>query len=149
MLTFQKFTLMNVFNREMLQAGRSRPWKQTLYRLTGERDMTASALMEYFEPLRRWLYEYRQAKKYQLGWKIVAKQAHDVKAARKSHKTSWKPKNSNKIVTLPDLKTAMKQLQPERHVTSNETEHLMAKSSIETAKPMFVPNKVKDQLDLG
>jgi peptidyl-dipeptidase A len=43
--------------RDMLAMGRSRPWPEALFALTGERAMDASALLEYFAPLLRWLEE--------------------------------------------------------------------------------------------
>jgi peptidyl-dipeptidase A len=49
----------------MLQMGASRPWPDALETLTGERQMDASALVEYFEPLRRWLDE--QNRKFETG----------------------------------------------------------------------------------
>ncbi|MGH7665450.1 MAG: M2 family metallopeptidase [Gemmatimonadaceae bacterium] len=39
----------------MLREGRSEPWPDVLYRLTGERTMDANAIAEYFEPLQEWL----------------------------------------------------------------------------------------------
>ncbi len=39
----------------MMALGASRPWPDALEALTGERAMDASALVEYFAPLRRWL----------------------------------------------------------------------------------------------
>ena len=41
--------------REMLAAGASRPWQETLEKLTGSRDMDASAIVDYFQPLMQWL----------------------------------------------------------------------------------------------
>ena len=52
--------------REMLQMGRSRPWREALEALTGEREMDASAILEYFAPLKRWLDEQNQGRK--CGW---------------------------------------------------------------------------------
>jgi peptidyl-dipeptidase A len=39
----------------MLEAGQSKPWQETLYEMTGERQMDAGAMMEYFAPLKAWL----------------------------------------------------------------------------------------------
>jgi peptidyl-dipeptidase A len=39
----------------MLQMGQSRPWPDALEALTGEREMDASAMLDYFAPLRVWL----------------------------------------------------------------------------------------------
>jgi Angiotensin-converting enzyme. len=37
--------------------GRSKPWPDALFALTGEREMDATALLEYFAPLKHWLDE--------------------------------------------------------------------------------------------
>ena len=51
----------------MLEMGQSKPWPDALYALTGERQMDASAIMEYFAPLKQWLDEQNKGK--QVGWK--------------------------------------------------------------------------------
>lgn len=53
---------------KMLEAGASRPWQETLFEMTGERDMDASALMEYFAPLKAWLDQQNAGKT--VGWKV-------------------------------------------------------------------------------
>ena len=40
---------------EMMSAGASQPWQDTLEKLTGTRDIDASAITEYFQPLSEWL----------------------------------------------------------------------------------------------
>lgn len=50
----------------MLAKGASQPWQDALYELTGTRQMDASAILEYFAPLRGWLEE--QNKGQQCGW---------------------------------------------------------------------------------
>jgi peptidyl-dipeptidase A len=50
----------------MLSKGASQPWQDTLYALTGTRQMDASAILEYFAPLSAWLEE--QNKGQQCGW---------------------------------------------------------------------------------
>jgi peptidyl-dipeptidase A len=52
--------------REMLALGRSQPWQDTLEKLTGTRQMDASAITTYFAPLLAWLEE--QNKDQQCGW---------------------------------------------------------------------------------
>ncbi len=52
--------------REMLALGQSQPWPDTLQKLTGSRQMDASAITEYFGPLLGWLKE--QNKGQQCGW---------------------------------------------------------------------------------
>ncbi|MES1196645.1 MAG: M2 family metallopeptidase, partial [Steroidobacter sp.] len=50
----------------MLSKGGSQPWQDTLYELTGTRKMDASAIIEYFQPLMKYLKE--QNKGQQCGW---------------------------------------------------------------------------------
>jgi peptidyl-dipeptidase A len=50
----------------MLAMGASRPWPDALDALTGQREMDASALLEYFEPLRTWLKQQNAGRK--CGW---------------------------------------------------------------------------------
>jgi peptidyl-dipeptidase A len=52
----------------MLEMGQSKPWPDALYTLTGERQMDAGAMMEYFAPLKQWLDEQNKGK--QVGWKV-------------------------------------------------------------------------------
>ncbi len=42
--------------QKMLALGASVPWQDALYELTGEKQMDASAILEYFAPLQAWLY---------------------------------------------------------------------------------------------
>ncbi len=50
----------------MLQMGRSKPWPDELEALTGQREMDATAMLDYFAPLKAWLDE--QNKGRQCGW---------------------------------------------------------------------------------
>jgi peptidyl-dipeptidase A len=50
----------------MLRMGASKPWPDALATFTGERDLDASALTDYFAPLDRWLTE--QNKGEMCGW---------------------------------------------------------------------------------
>jgi peptidyl-dipeptidase A len=50
----------------MLQAGSSRPWTETLEKLTGTQQMDASAIIDYFQPLMGWLKEENAGR--QCGW---------------------------------------------------------------------------------
>jgi peptidyl-dipeptidase A len=52
--------------RAMLELGQSKPWPEALAVLSGETKADASALVEYFAPLRAWLKE--QNKGEQCGW---------------------------------------------------------------------------------
>jgi len=51
---------------KMLQAGSSKPWQDILFDLTGQREMDATAMLEYFAPLQTWLQE--QNKGQTCGW---------------------------------------------------------------------------------
>ena len=39
----------------MLKAGQSQPWQETLLAMTGEKNIDASAMLDYFAPLKVWL----------------------------------------------------------------------------------------------
>jgi len=43
--------------KTMLEMGASRPWPDALEAITGQRQMDASAMAEYFAPLKKWLDE--------------------------------------------------------------------------------------------
>ncbi len=51
---------------EMLALGSSQPWPDTLEKLTGTREMDASAIIDYFKPLEAWLEEQNKGQK--CGW---------------------------------------------------------------------------------
>ncbi len=54
----------------MLDAGQSRPWQETLAAMTGERNMNAGALLEYYGPLKVWLDQ--QNRGHPVGWNAPA-----------------------------------------------------------------------------
>jgi peptidyl-dipeptidase A len=47
---------------KMLEMGQSKPWPDALEALTGERRMDASAILDYFAPLKKWLDEQNAPK---------------------------------------------------------------------------------------
>jgi peptidyl-dipeptidase A len=53
---------------KMLAMGASKPWPEALETLTGEKQMDASALADYFVPLKTWLDEQNKANHYPVGW---------------------------------------------------------------------------------
>ncbi len=53
----------------MLEMGMSKPWPDALKELTGEDHMDASAIMEYFAPLKQWLDQQNAAAGVTPGWK--------------------------------------------------------------------------------
>jgi peptidyl-dipeptidase A len=59
----------------MLEMGQSKPWPEALAAFTGEKDIDATAIADYFAPLDRWLKE--QNKGQQCGWdETLPKPAH-------------------------------------------------------------------------
>jgi peptidyl-dipeptidase A len=53
---------------EMLALGQSKPWQEALETLSGEKEMDASALADYFAPLKIWLDAQNKTKGYSVGW---------------------------------------------------------------------------------
>jgi peptidyl-dipeptidase A len=51
---------------EMLEMGMSRPWPDALEALTGERELDATAIRDYFAPLQTWLDEQNENRS--CGW---------------------------------------------------------------------------------
>ncbi|MGO9125946.1 MAG: M2 family metallopeptidase [Terriglobales bacterium] len=51
---------------KMLAMGQSQPWQDALETLTGQREMDASAILDYFAPLQKWLDEQNKGQK--VGW---------------------------------------------------------------------------------
>jgi peptidyl-dipeptidase A len=47
--------------KKMLEMGKSRPWPEALKALTGEDKMDATAILDYFAPLKTWLDEQNKA----------------------------------------------------------------------------------------
>ena len=55
----------------MLKLGSSKPWFDAMEAMTGQRDVLASPLLNYFEPLRVWL-EAENAKNNEfIGWEVA------------------------------------------------------------------------------
>jgi len=50
----------------MLAMGQSQPWPKALAALTGQEQMDATAILDYFAPLKKWLDEQNRGKP--LGW---------------------------------------------------------------------------------
>jgi peptidyl-dipeptidase A len=50
----------------MLEMGESKPWPDALYTLTGQREMDATAILDYFAPLKKWLDEQNAGQP--VGW---------------------------------------------------------------------------------
>lgn len=51
---------------KMLSMGKSKPWPDALEAISGQRQMDATAILDYFAPLKKWLDEQNQGEK--AGW---------------------------------------------------------------------------------
>lgn len=52
--------------KKMMEMGASKPWQDAMQVMTGQRDLDASAIAEYFAPLKTWLDQKNQDR--QCGW---------------------------------------------------------------------------------
>jgi peptidyl-dipeptidase A len=53
---------------QMLSLGQSKPWPDALEVITGQKQMDATALADYFAPLKTWLDEQNKKNNYPIGW---------------------------------------------------------------------------------
>ncbi|HMD32625.1 MAG TPA: M2 family metallopeptidase, partial [Candidatus Acidoferrales bacterium] len=53
---------------QMLVLGRSKPWQEALFTMTGEKQMDATAILDYFAPLKKWLDEENRKMGVTPGW---------------------------------------------------------------------------------
>ncbi|GCB71908.1 hypothetical protein scyTo_0008969 [Scyliorhinus torazame] len=74
----------------MLQLGKSQSWTRALEQVTGETQMSASPLLEYFDPLYSWLKENNAKNGRTVGWD-----------------TTWSPYINNAIKVRISLKAAL------------------------------------------
>jgi peptidyl-dipeptidase A len=54
--------------QKMLAMGKSRPWPEALEAISGERQMDATAILDYFAPLKQWLDEQNKKNGTKIGW---------------------------------------------------------------------------------
>jgi peptidyl-dipeptidase A len=54
--------------KQMLAMGTSKPWSEVLKRLTGESKLESEAILNFFEPLYKWLKRENLARGYPVGW---------------------------------------------------------------------------------
>ncbi len=54
--------------QHMMAMGASRPWPEALAALTGEQQMDATAILDYFAPLKKWLDEQNAREGNKPGW---------------------------------------------------------------------------------
>uniref|UniRef100_T1GT33 Angiotensin-converting enzyme n=1 Tax=Megaselia scalaris TaxID=36166 RepID=T1GT33_MEGSC len=56
--------------KEFLSVGSSKNWRVVLEKFTGDRKMSAKALLDYFKPLRKWLQGEIKRLDITTGWQI-------------------------------------------------------------------------------
>lgn len=66
--TIDSDSVMFSLNRSMLSMGASKPWPDALASMTGERQLNASAFIEYFKPLEVWLLTTNKRLGVHIGW---------------------------------------------------------------------------------
>lgn len=54
----------------MLKLGSSKPWQDAMEAMTGQRDILATPLLNYFEPLRVWLEAENIKNGDHIGWDL-------------------------------------------------------------------------------
>ncbi|HEX2093246.1 MAG TPA: M2 family metallopeptidase [Longimicrobiaceae bacterium] len=52
----------------MMEMGQSRPWPEALHAITGQREIDATAMLDYFAPLKIWLDQQNAGR--QCGWRV-------------------------------------------------------------------------------
>ncbi|XP_072023599.1 angiotensin-converting enzyme-like [Amphiura filiformis] len=53
---------------QMLGMGKSKPWRDAMEAITGQREMSADAIMEYYAPLMEWLEKTNAENEEYIGW---------------------------------------------------------------------------------
>lgn len=61
----------------MLQLGASKPWQDAMEAMTGQRDVLATPMLNYFEPLRQWLETKNAENNEYIGWDLPANLKRD------------------------------------------------------------------------
>lgn len=54
--------------KKMMEMGQSRPWPEALEALTGQRQIDATAILDYFAPLKQWIDEENRKNGVKEGW---------------------------------------------------------------------------------
>ncbi|XP_043207244.1 angiotensin-converting enzyme-like [Amphibalanus amphitrite] len=98
----------------MMQLGRSKPWREALEAATGQRELSATALRDYFQPLEDWLRRENQEKRYPIGWKA---DANDDKCRKPTPKAPKSKSSKGRAITKDereryDTRTANSAVQP-------------------------------------
>jgi peptidyl-dipeptidase A len=65
----------------MLKLGSSVPWPEAMEKLTGQRKMDATAILQYFKPLQDWLEEQNYDERQ--GWSLGCPSADELQNNKK------------------------------------------------------------------
>lgn len=85
--------------KSMLSLGSSRPWEDAMEVITGQRHMDASALLQYFAPLRKWLEEENARTGELIGWETSNKKVFKTE----QEKSSYAPHTASQYSTPESL----------------------------------------------
>ncbi|PSN41387.1 Angiotensin-converting enzyme [Blattella germanica] len=77
---------------KMLQMGSSKPWPDAMEVLTGQREMDASGLLDYFKPLSEWLEKENKKTGEYIGWEPTERRCVQTKDELEQGKTDEKKK---------------------------------------------------------
>lgn len=58
--------------RKLLESGASKNWQELLGEAIGEKNLNASAIVEYFTPLTKYMKDLREKEGYPIGWSNTA-----------------------------------------------------------------------------
>ena len=53
-----------------MSLGASKPWRDVMEFMTGQREMDAAPMIEYFKPLMDWLKEENEKNNVKIGWTV-------------------------------------------------------------------------------
>ncbi|XP_045585496.2 LOW QUALITY PROTEIN: angiotensin-converting enzyme [Procambarus clarkii] len=91
--------------RAMMQLGKSRPWPEALEALTGQREIDASAMRDYFRPLEEWLKQDNQRHEEFVGWRadnqycLYQKSSWSPFAVHTSALDTFSPSSTNSTIS--------------------------------------------------
>ncbi|ODN05348.1 Angiotensin-converting enzyme [Orchesella cincta] len=100
----------------MLQMGASRPWEDAMEAITGQRTMDAKAMLDYFDPLMKWLANQNKKNGEFVGWLP----SDDVSCIKTPHHASMPvPTGDLNEATLPSTSTTEPPQSPSYSSTTN------------------------------
>ncbi|KOC59071.1 Angiotensin-converting enzyme, partial [Habropoda laboriosa] len=74
--------------KSMLELGSSKPWQDSMEKITGQRNMNSAGLLEYFKPLMDWLTEENKKTNEYIGWNPRARQCVQTRSELETVETT-------------------------------------------------------------